>query len=366
MQGMPSPPKLSFGTLREILGQTWEVSDVDLSEGEVAGDVDVLLVVDPRDLEEPQVRAIDQFLMRGGSVIVAGGTRVLETQPFGGGIGVAAVTTGLDPDGATALEITEGDTTLRLDRKGDAWLVADAHDYPADASKVEQALRDLSAAEVSDRVAQTASSHRKLEVDAEHNKRRVAVTAPSGRSTVFLGGSGRAGTTYARVDGEDDVVAVRDLSPWRFGSKATSWIDRNFWQVDQEQVRTVELENELGRLSLRRLGEGWVVLQGDQERPADSAVVDKLLGRALRLSLTDVAGRLEGAPKASVTLSIGIAEAGDDDSAEPEVAETRSLHLGAEEDAWLAWTDGSDHVVRVATSSIQPVLDATFTGLAGR
>ena len=86
---------LSFNTLRETLDQTYHVEDVDLASGRVSGQVDVLLVLDPRDLGEEARYAIDQFLMRGGSVIIATGSRALE----GGGrqgLAVSKHESGLD------------------------------------------------------------------------------------------------------------------------------------------------------------------------------------------------------------------------------------------------------------------------------
>ncbi len=86
---------LSFNTLRETLDQTYHVEDVDLASGRVPGQVDVLLVLDPRDQGEEARYAIDQFLMRGGSAIIATGSRALE----GGGrqgLAVSKHDSGLD------------------------------------------------------------------------------------------------------------------------------------------------------------------------------------------------------------------------------------------------------------------------------
>jgi ABC-2 type transport system permease protein len=86
---------LSFDTLRETLDQTYHVEDVDLASGRVPGQVDVLLVLDPRDQGEESRYAIDQFLMRGGSAIIATGSRSLE----GGGrqgLAVSKHESGLD------------------------------------------------------------------------------------------------------------------------------------------------------------------------------------------------------------------------------------------------------------------------------
>jgi len=87
--------RLSFSALRETLDQTYHVEDVDLASGRVSGQVDVLLVLDPRDLGEKARYAIDQFLMRGGSAIIATGSNALE----GGGrqgLAVSKHESGLD------------------------------------------------------------------------------------------------------------------------------------------------------------------------------------------------------------------------------------------------------------------------------
>ena len=85
----------SFNTLRETLGQTYHIENVDLASGRVPGQADVLLVLDPRDLGDKARYAIDQFLMRGGSAIIATASRSLE----GGGrqsLNVSKHESGLD------------------------------------------------------------------------------------------------------------------------------------------------------------------------------------------------------------------------------------------------------------------------------
>ncbi len=96
---MGQPPQQQEVTrlLEEQLGQNYTVKAVELKDGRVPGDVDVLLVGAPKDLDEKQVFAIDQYLMRGGSVIVAGGK--YELNPAMGpqqGLSVEKVTSGLE------------------------------------------------------------------------------------------------------------------------------------------------------------------------------------------------------------------------------------------------------------------------------
>lgn len=66
-----APPTGQFNTLREQLSESVRWLDVDLRDGEVPAAADLLLVLAPESLERKQLFAIDQFLMQGGTVIVA-------------------------------------------------------------------------------------------------------------------------------------------------------------------------------------------------------------------------------------------------------------------------------------------------------
>ncbi|MCL1074073.1 Gldg family protein [Shewanella dokdonensis] len=65
----------SYSMLREVLSKNLRVVDEDLSDGKVSQDADFLLVMAPENLSNKALFAIDQFLMRGGSVMIA-------TSPF--------------------------------------------------------------------------------------------------------------------------------------------------------------------------------------------------------------------------------------------------------------------------------------------
>ena len=96
MQGrMPPEPAAEFDQLKNYLRQDYNVKDVSLDGAEgVPGDVDVLLVLKPRNLKDRAVYAIDQYLMRGGRVIVCGGSYQTDIGPTG--LAVTPVDTGLD------------------------------------------------------------------------------------------------------------------------------------------------------------------------------------------------------------------------------------------------------------------------------
>lgn len=90
----PPPPDLSKAITKQ-LSETYTVEDADLTTGRVKGDVDVLVVFAPQDYDEKQRFAIDQQLMKGGTVVVIGGK--YELDPHGGqSVKIKKITTGLE------------------------------------------------------------------------------------------------------------------------------------------------------------------------------------------------------------------------------------------------------------------------------
>lgn len=64
-----------FTELKHLLGETMNVTEEDLSDGQVSGAADILFLTAPENLNDKALFAVDQFLMRGGTVIAA-------TSPF--------------------------------------------------------------------------------------------------------------------------------------------------------------------------------------------------------------------------------------------------------------------------------------------
>lgn len=87
--GMSGP---RFDKLESFLSEDLNVRKEDLSDGSVSGDADILLLVAPKDLDEKQVFAVDQFLMQGGTVIAA-------TSPFSAILGERNLSLQPNPSG---------------------------------------------------------------------------------------------------------------------------------------------------------------------------------------------------------------------------------------------------------------------------
>jgi len=95
MWGQTQQPLASWEQLRETLQQEYEVRLVDLSGGVVPVDVDVLVLIGPQGLDDKARYAIDQYLMRGGALVVAAGNMTIAPDPMTGGLGSQPVVDGL-------------------------------------------------------------------------------------------------------------------------------------------------------------------------------------------------------------------------------------------------------------------------------
>ncbi len=97
MPGMPperpQAPQ-SFNTVREKLRGNYQVIPANLASGHVEDEADVLVLAGPADLDEKSQRAVDQFLMRGGALILLEGRYRLDLSQRT--VDVQPVTTGLE------------------------------------------------------------------------------------------------------------------------------------------------------------------------------------------------------------------------------------------------------------------------------
>ncbi|AGA91838.1 ABC-type transport system involved in multi-copper enzyme maturation, permease component [Thioflavicoccus mobilis 8321] len=69
LPGMNAPS--DFSVLETSLNQDFKVTRTDLSDGRVPSDADLLIVAQPEGFTDKQVFAVDQFLMQGGTVLMA-------------------------------------------------------------------------------------------------------------------------------------------------------------------------------------------------------------------------------------------------------------------------------------------------------
>jgi ABC-2 type transport system permease protein len=95
MFGQTQQPLSGWKQVGSFLRQEYKVRTMTLTNGRVPADVDVLVVVAPQNMTDVERFAVDQYLMRGGSVVVASG-HTLAPDQLTGALGVQPALGGLD------------------------------------------------------------------------------------------------------------------------------------------------------------------------------------------------------------------------------------------------------------------------------
>jgi ABC-2 type transport system permease protein len=95
MYQQQQPPEENYQIFKRFLLENYNITQVDLNTGRVAGDIDVLLVVAPQDLTEMEQLAIDQYLMQGGSIVLLAGNYLLDLSPHSQSLQVKEVRNGV-------------------------------------------------------------------------------------------------------------------------------------------------------------------------------------------------------------------------------------------------------------------------------
>lgn len=72
-----------FQTVQQKLGQNYTTEVVDLKSGTISSNIDILLLISPKELDEKQLFAVDQFLMQGGTVVLASSPATVEISRSG-------------------------------------------------------------------------------------------------------------------------------------------------------------------------------------------------------------------------------------------------------------------------------------------
>lgn len=252
----------------------------------------------------------------------------------------------------TQLEVRrpEDEAPIRLVREGETWRLAAPLEAPAARTAIDTALDKLADLEVTRVAATQAANHARLEVDAEH---AVRVTARAGDQTVidFWVGAFRSGTTMVRLEGQDQVLAVRGSIKFAFNKDVRDWRDRAIVELEPDELREATFTQASGAFRFRRAEDAWEqVLEGE---PAPAAI-ERFSASRVGTNVSSLA-RLRASDFAADDVTVESAGLGDDAarvtlvSGEGESASTVLLRVGNEA------SEGNRYVMREGDSTIYVV-----------
>ncbi len=203
------------------------------------------------------------------------------------------------------LSLTAGASTVTLEKKDDAWTVADRNGYPADLEKVRDFLRGVALSER--REPKTANPERFEEIGLGGSGTSVSLR-DAGGDTMLAFAMGKQSTigsdrslTYIFQDSDTRAWLVTSLA--EASADPAWWLKADLLDLSDARVRSISLG---GTVLTRALGADAYSLEGlkDGEEAAPSWQLDEPARVLTGFSFTDVRhlGNPLTAPKRQVTL----------------------------------------------------------------
>lgn len=272
-------------------------------------------------------------------------------------------------DAITEVAITRpGQPAIRLVKQGATFRVAAPVEAEADTTAVDAVLEKLTTLEFVTVAATNASNHAVLEVDDAHAIHVVA-KGQGGAAVIDLRiGAYRGGNTMIRVNGANDVLAVRGSIKYAFNKELREFRNRTILDVDGADVRAVSFVSDQGTFRFERTAsDEWVQAAG--ERPIErfsASKVDGIVSALARLRASDFAAPVAetglASPRSTITLAIRHAAAEDGGTAtNEEVVLTLGAELGSGNTDAYVQRRGTDVVYTVSgymVERLRPALAA--------
>jgi hypothetical protein len=273
------------------------------------------------------------------------------------GAASAVLFQGLKGADITTLTVSEkAGNSSKLARQGDKWVVPDAGDYPADATKLNSLADKLAALQGGQSVGRTATTQSQLQVADDNFAERIDFQAASGsKYTLFLGTVSGGSATHVRVGGQQDVYLTRDISAYDVNSNVTTWIDPIYLSVPVEQAMTVTVKTAGDNLTFIKDAKGaWVMHGLAAGEQTNDANVTNILSVVTALRIDKPLGKQDqaayGLAQPSALLTVRTNSGGQET--------THTLTVGAKDaTGYFVKSPASPYYVHVAENSVKNLVE---------
>ncbi len=254
-----------------------------------------------------------------------------------------------------ALRITDdAGAEIELEKSGEAWVLPEADEYPTMASAITAVLENILALDTGSLVAETAASHKPLQVAEDDFMRRIIFETAAGEiQTIYLGSAPRFSATHFRLAGEDETYLTMDLTSWDLDPRVANWIDTSYVSAPQTEVEEITVENANGAFTLVRDEAGaWTLADLAEDEQISESDVSNVVNKAASMVMVRPLGKTEPAasglddPAASVTLKTADEEIGINIAPQAE-GETNVVVKAS----------SSDYYVHVAYANVKPLVE---------
>jgi hypothetical protein len=263
----------------------------------------------------------------------------------------------LEAGDIVTLTITDADgNTVALRQAGEDWVLPDADDYPAEASKIAPLREKIAGLTTGRLVTRTDASHKRLQVHPNDFVRRIDFETADGTThTLYLGSAPSYGTIHFRVDGQSEVYLANDITTYDTNATVGSWINTTYLSITQDDVTAMTLENGNGTFTFARDGEGTWTKDGlAADETLNEAQVNAVLRRGAFVTMVEPLGKTEqpgyGMDEPSVVVTLETAE------------KTVTLRVGArdpEDNSYVVISSESPYYARIAEFGAKELVEFT-------
>lgn len=269
-----------------------------------------------------------------------------------------------DDKGGRLMLVRQGDAATPVGGSGQAgWVLSGSGDYPVDTTRLMPLLATLAGLKADRPVAQTAASHKQLQVADGVFQRKIDISTSGGANrTLFVGPGAGGQSSHVRVDGQNAVYLVGDLPMQELNVDPAAWIDTSYVKVAPADAVGLTLANANGQWNLTRDDQGTWALDGlAPGEQLDTNQVTALLNQVTSLRMTRPLGKIDdpgyglAQPTALVTLT---AKNGDE-------RKVITLTIGAKDAAdssYVVKLSDSPYYVRVAEFSVKDLVEKNRAG----
>ena len=133
-------------------------------------------------------------------------------------------------------------TELVLNLAGDQWQISSAYDYPAEQLKVKSLLNKLLAIKLDKVIARRAENHSKLRASTTQHDRVITFKTKAQKTIKLYVGNGKSGSVHLRLDGDDLVYRVKNISTWQdLSTSVTRLIDTSYVALKEPRMNNLEI-----------------------------------------------------------------------------------------------------------------------------
>ena len=268
----------------------------------------------------------------------------------------------LQADKIVRLTITELDgKQIQLAKISDGWALPEADDYPVKGGAAAGLLDKLVDLKADRLVTETAGSQRRLKVASDDFERLIEFELSDGTAhSLYLGTSPSYSVSHVRVASEDKVYLISGLSLTDASTKASAWVDTEYFTVPGEEVVAVTIENRSGTLVFSKDEVGaWSMANVPAGESLDESTLTNIDSRVDAIRLAEPLGKEAKAgygfdsPNARVTIERKDAEGN---------LSTYTLTVGAqnpEDKTWVLISSESPYYVRVSEYTARDFVEWT-------